>query len=172
MKHFLIITLLLASCSMAPKQPAVHDFGIVKPVPVRRAGEQTIIVDAPKWLWDKGIRYRLLYKSATQVNVYALDRWIAAPPKLFEQLLITSGENLDYSMTVNMLEFEQQFTAADQSKVVLRFSVEASSKLKHSRKEFYLQQPTKTPDAKGAVSGFAQLVREAIDKINDWLSHL
>ncbi len=173
MRYLLIGCLVFfnAGCSVTVKQPALHDFGLSAPATTGQ-GKASISVVAPTWLWDNRIRYRLLYASPSQVRFYGLDRWIAAPPELFEQLLISSGKTRDYVLLVRLQDFEQQFDAADRARVVLRFSVDAyaaDNKQKAITREFYLQQPTQSPDAAGAISGFSDLALKATQSIQDWL---
>jgi cholesterol transport system auxiliary component len=175
----LFSTLLFSTgCSISPKQPALHDFGLSASISANKSQQDNkpaITVDAPTWLWDDRIRYRRLYASRTYVGFYALDLWIASPPELFEQLLISSGKTRNYSLIIRLQDFEQQFDAPDRARVVLRFSVEAYSddtNKKVGTKEFYLERPTTTPDAAGAVSGFANLTRQASDRIQVWLAGL
>jgi len=170
--------LFCSGCSVSPKQPVLHDFG--KPIQasdykIDQWNKPSITVDAPTWLWDNRIRYRLLYSSPTQVGFYALDLWIAPPPELFEQLLISSGKNRNYSLVIRLQEFEQQFDFHDRARVVLRFSVEAHAEGNNKEidtQEFYLERPTATPDAAGAVSGFVKLTQQAAERIQDWLAGL
>lgn len=172
MKTVSILAMLLVGCSINPKPPAEHDFGSSKPLLSQRLVDaQSISVDAPKWIWDKGIRYRLLYKNPTQISSYALDTWVAPPPELFGHLLRASAKNTGYSLAINLLEFEQQFLAPNQAKVVLRFNVDAvtDDQRKHVSQEFYLEQATMSADAAGAVNGFANLTRQAMDRIFEWL---
>ena len=184
MKYFSIGLLLLftvlsgTGCSISSRQPALHDFGL--PVSSStykndRGNNPVINVDAPTWLWEDRIRYRLRYASPNRVGFYTLDLWVAPPPELFEQLLISSGKIQNYSLVILLHDFEQQFDAPDRARVVLRFSVEAYSR-GNSRKaftqEFYLEQPTTTPDAAGAVSGFDNLTRQAAERIQVWLAGL
>jgi cholesterol transport system auxiliary component len=165
-------------CSVSAKLPTMHDFG--SPVSIstyksKRGNNSVINVDAPTWLWDNRIRYRLLYASPTRVGFYTLDLWVAPPPELFEQLLISSGKIQNYSLIIWLQDFEQQFDAPDRARVVLRFSVEAYSddpNKKASTQEFYLERSTTTPDAAGAVNGFANLTRQAADSIQVWLAGL
>ena len=162
-------------CSVSKKHPAIHDFGLPVPVSTIKNNEPTITVDAPTWLWDNRLRYRLLYAAPTQVGFYALDLWIASPPELFEQLLIASGKTQNHPLIIRLTDFEQQFDAPDKAKVVLRFVVEAyanNDKKKIGPQAFYLEQPTPTPDAEGAVNGFAALTRQAANKIQVWLAGL
>ena len=162
-------------CSVSKKHPAVHDFGLPAPVSNSKNNEPAITVDAPTWLWDNRLRYRLLYAAPTQVGFYALDLWIASPPELFEQLLIASGKTQNHPLIIRLTDFEQQFDAPDKSKVVLRFVVEAytnDDKKKIGTQAFYLEQPTPTPDAAGAVNGFSALTQQAANKIQVWLAEL
>ena len=162
-------------CSVSKKHPAVHDFGLPVPVLNGKNIEPAITVDAPTWLWDNRLRYRLLYAAPTQVGFYALDLWIASPPELFEQLLIASGKTQNHPLIIRLTDFEQQFDAPDKARVVLSFVVEAyvnDDKKKIGTQVFYLEQPTPTPDAAGAVNGFAELTRQAANKIQVWLAGL
>ncbi|MFZ2171292.1 MAG: hypothetical protein WAW61_16850 [Methylococcaceae bacterium] len=184
MKHLSIGLLLFSTlmsgtgCSVSSRQPVMHDFGL--PVSTsayksKQGNNPVINVDAPTWLWEDRIRYRLLYASPTHVDFYTLDRWVAPPPELFEQLLISSGKIRNHSLIIWLLDFEQQFDAPDRAHVILRFSVEAYSRdpdKKINSQEFYLEQPTTTPDASGAVRGFAHLTRQAADRIQVWLAGL
>ncbi|MDD5411016.1 MAG: hypothetical protein PHF31_06320 [Methylobacter sp.] len=137
-------------------------------------GAGAVTVGAPTWLWDNRIRYRLLHVEPTHVKFYGLDMWIASPPELFEQMLVSHLKTLNYSLNIQLLEFEQQFDASDRARVVLRFSVDAYSadNKKIATQEFHLEQATKTPDAAGAVSGFADLAQQAAGRIQNWLGGL
>jgi cholesterol transport system auxiliary component len=58
---------------------------------------------------------------------------------------------------------------------VLRFFVEAYSpndKHKLGAKEFYLEQPTKTPNAAGAINSFTDLAYQAGQQIQAWVLDL
>lgn len=172
MRYLMIAGLILftAGCGAPATQPALHDFGLPASS-AAQPGRTLISVNAPTWLWDNRIRYRLLFSSPSQVRFYGLDRWIAPPPELFEQLLVLSGNNQDYALIVRLQDFEQQFDVSDESRVVLRFTVEAySDNKKIKEQEFYLQQPAKSPDAEGAINGFTDLAHQAADKIQAWLA--
>ncbi|NOU42772.1 MAG: hypothetical protein HOO87_04250 [Methyloglobulus sp.] len=167
----------LSNCSILPKaQPsAVHDLGYSNsdaPSLIKVPSQQApITVEASKWLLDNRIRYRLLYADPTEVRFYSLDRWIAPPPELFEQLLNASGKHWTKALTINLHVFEQQFTMAKQAKVVMYFTATTTHAHvdKVIKQDFHLHLPCPTPDAKGAVSGFTLLTRQAIDKIQAWL---
>ena len=169
----------LCGCSLLPKPADLHDFGLpaVNPTIAGDNPEQaaTVTVEAPKWLYDNRIRYRLLYASSTQIRFYALDRWLAPPPELFEQLLTSSNLQSQHPVTVHLLEFEQHFSAPGQAKVLMAFTVDAKSAAKNlveHRQEFRLQRPSPTPDARGAVAAFSSLTKEAAQQIQNWLNSI
>lgn len=163
------LALFSAACSVSDKRPALHDFA-VPPSAADQQGRASVSVNAPTWLWDNRIRYRLLFAQSSQVRFYGLDRWIAAPPELFEHLLNVSGKAQNYNLIIRLQDFEQQFDAPDRASVLLRFVAEAySGNDKIATQAFYLQQPTKTPDAAGAISGFTDLAQQAGMRIQHWL---
>lgn len=170
------IILVFAGCSITPRQPAVHDFGINLANPNSKSvTKPDISVEVPKWLLDNRIRYRLLYAAPTQVRFYTLDRWIAPPAELLEQQLESGGKTLNYPLIIRLMDFEQQFDSPKQAKVVIRFSAEAYStdhKKKIGTLEFRFERWTKTPDAAGAVTAFSELAELAADRIQSWLSGL
>jgi cholesterol transport system auxiliary component len=177
--RILLIPLIMtaAGCSLGHRQqPALHDFGVPVSVPLGKQADNTLVtVNAPKWLMDTRIRYRLLYAAPTQVRFYTLDRWLAPPPELFEQQLAASGKILNYALHIRLLDFEQQFDAPDKARALLRFYVEAfasDNKILLAAQEISLEKVTQTADAAGAVSAFADLTRQAGDKIQDWLARL
>jgi cholesterol transport system auxiliary component len=168
-----------SACSIRPKAPALHDLGysyaiIAKPESTTQFKEtpSSITVESPKWLEDSHIHYRLLFSSPTQVRSYAIDRWIASPPELFEQLLNNSGKQWPKPLMVQLLTFEQQFETPELAKVVMRFTATTipDEKNNHTEKrDFKLQLPCPTADAKGAVTAFNELTRRAADQIQAWL---
>jgi cholesterol transport system auxiliary component len=169
----LALTLALTGCEITQKQPDVHDFGL----PLsggHNANPVAVDIEAPKWLWDTRIRYRLLYKSPTKISFYMLDRWIATPPELFKQQLMAQSQSLRYPLTLKFLDFEQQFLAPNKAQVIMRVSVTALTEDNKplATKEFVWQRPTASPDAKGAVEAFALLVQTAIKEIDSWLEGL
>ncbi|MFZ2407812.1 MAG: hypothetical protein WAW41_21995, partial [Methylobacter sp.] len=83
MRYLLIgwLVFFSAGCSVTAQQPALHDFGLPAPAEIHQ-DKASVSVNAPTWLWDNRIRYRLLFASPSQVRFYGLDRWIAPPPEL------------------------------------------------------------------------------------------
>lgn len=180
MKRPLIGLLLLStsSCSLLTSTPsAVHDFGY----PFANAPSETtaspqqsaVTVEAPKWLTDNRIRYRLLYSTPTQVRFYSLDRWIAPPSELFEQRLNNDGKQWTSPVAIQLQVFEQHFETLNKAKVVMHFTATTTPDDKRHQprtRNFNLQLPCPTPDAKGAVSGFTRLTKQAVDKVQAWVA--
>ena len=124
---FVLVTLLsLSACSILPKPSAVHDLGYpYSQLPTETTAlpqQSPVTVAAPKWLADNHLRYRLLYATPTQVRFYALDRWIAPPPELFEHLLNNSAKQWPMPVNIKLHVFEQQFDSAQQAKVIMHFT--------------------------------------------------
>jgi cholesterol transport system auxiliary component len=170
-----LIFLIAGGCSVFPKvEPsAEHDFGFpLSGAEKNQLSQAQVNVVTPEWLADTRIRYRLLYASPTQVRFYSLDRWIAPPNELFEQMLTTSNKTWPSAYTVQIQSFEQQFDAPGSAKAVIRFSVVSSSDSRENKilkKDFFLQETCPTADAKGAVTGFSILAKKALDEIASWL---
>ncbi|MDP3007824.1 MAG: hypothetical protein Q8N30_01975 [Methylococcales bacterium] len=171
-----VLMLLNSACSTTAKNIALHDFGVV--VGVRASPQPTdktkadISIDSPAWLANDCIHYRLLYAAPTELRCYNLDKWIAPPAELFKQQLLTSGQFSKHRLSIHLLDFEQQFTTAQQTRVVVNVVVdvyEAGSDRLLTTQAFYLQQASATADATGAVAGFAHLTQQAGDKIQQWL---
>lgn len=172
-----LLMLVIGSCSLLPGTPsAVHDFAYpysnTPPETTALLQQSPVTVEAPNWLIDNRIRYRLLYATPTQVRFYSLDRWIAPPSELFEQLLNNNGKLWPTSVNIRLQVFEQQFDAPNQAKVAIHFTAIAmpdDNKHQAHKRDFRLQLPCTTPDAKGAVTSFNMLTRQAVDKIQVWL---
>lgn len=69
----LLLLAAFSSCSVAPdySNPGSHDLG---PVAQHASQQCTVALEAPVWLWDDRIRYRLIYDDVTAVHYYNLDR--------------------------------------------------------------------------------------------------
>ncbi|MCU0734742.1 MAG: PqiC family protein [Methylotetracoccus sp.] len=170
--------LLLAGCQVLPARPplpALHDFGPAPPSAGEAPPWSAVSVDAPEWLQDPMICYRLLYAQPTQVRFYALDRWVASPPDLLAHRWASSRAAEGYELKIELQGFEQVFERPDQSSVSLRFHAEAVDPVRgHSVAErvFRLSQPTRSANAAGAVEAFSRLVSQAAAQVSDWMAKL
>jgi len=168
------------SVSLAPErplQPVAHDFGPVIDLPRERAsgyGSQ-LVVEAPEWLQNDRIHYRLLYSDPTRVRSYALDRWLAPPPMLLAQRLTAGSAAGGCQLRIQLRAFEQLFDRPQSARVVMRFFARVQTPgtgWPVYRKAFRLSRSTTSADAAGAVSGFALLVNDAGHRLRTWLAGL
>ncbi len=170
-----LVALMLNGCSILPQaQPvAVHDFGYPALSPESYPLTQSkVTVEAPMWLSDTRIRYRLLYAEPTQVRFYSLDQWLAPPHELLQPLFETHGKQWPAPITIQLQAFEQQFEAPGRAKATIRFhaiSDRNGNKNNPRTKDFLLQKPCPSADAKGAVAAFSLLTKEAADEVQTWL---
>lgn len=163
-------------CSLTPQQAAVHDFGTgLAKTKVQHNFRADMTVNAPKWLQDNRIRYRLLYSEPSRVRFYGMNRWIAPPGELLEQYFRFGGNYPNRSLVITLLDFEQQFVSPNQAKAVIRLFLEVYTsdhrKLLGTR-ELRLEQWSPTPDAEGTVIAFSELAQKASGQIQNWLKVL
>lgn len=174
---FSIVIGSVSGCVFTDRLPAVHDFGVNQARPENQSSITltTISVEAPKWLMDNRIRYRLLYADPTLVRFYTMDRWIAPPSELMQQYLRTAKHPLKSSLQLKLFNFEQQFITPDRAKMIIAFRIEVfdvDGQQNISAKEFNLERWTVSPDAKGAVKATSELIHQASNQIDRWLNEL
>lgn len=170
--------LISPACSLAvkPAPVAIHDLR-TKHQNQETTGTTWAVgaLDAPAWLWDDRIRYRLLYDDATLIRYYSLDRWEAPPPALLEQRLSNAGAHPDFILRIRLKQFEQEFDTLNRARVIMSLDVEAR-KGKDQRlvgeRSFKLQKMTASADAAGAIQSFIVLSDQAVAKIQAWLAEL
>ncbi len=168
---FLIMT---SACSMRPNLsvPTHHDLGLATEANINNA---TVNVDAPSWLWEERIRYRLLYSNPTAIAYYNLDRWEAPVPTLLEHRLNIAAQGKPINLKIQLMQFEQQFESANNARVVMVLKVSAFSSNGArllSKRVFNFSKNTESPDAAGAIEGFVDLTEQANKELSSWLATL
>ncbi|RLA21769.1 MAG: hypothetical protein DRQ62_09030 [Gammaproteobacteria bacterium] len=163
-----------SACSVGsnPTMPVSHDLGSIA---LANANSIPVTLTAPVWLWNQHIRYRLLYKDATAVAYYNLDRWEAPLPALLESRLKVTGKRQAFTLQIQLTQFEQQFEMINNAHVVMSFTARVFSGDSNSllaKRSFTLSHKTATPDADGAIAGFVILTEEANKDISIWLEAL
>lgn len=169
----------VAACGLTlerPPHPALHDFGPTSgDQNQNRAHWSAVSVDAPEWLQDQRIQYRLLYANPTQVRFYAFDRWLAPPPELLAQRLSVVGGGGRYRLQIQFQQLEQVFERPENAHVVMAFRAnvwEPDADRPVGERVFRLRQATRTPNAAGAVDAFSRVVDRAITMLSDWSTQL
>ena len=173
------LMLAISGCSVFPPPsppPALHDLGPsgnrAEPT---QATWSTVEVDAPQWLQDEHIRYRLLYADPTRVRLYARDQWLAPPPSLLAQRLSLAGGGRGYRLHIRLLDFEQTFDGPKSARVILTFVAKAvtpETSQTAGQRVFQLNRTASSADAAGAVAAFAALVDEAVILIGAWVAEM
>ena len=163
----------VSACSIGPNHglPVRHDLG---PMAISATQGTAVTLDAPVWLWDERIRYRLLYEDATVIRHYNLDRWEAPLPVLLERRLTLNG-NQPFVVQIKLTQFEQQFETLNQARVVMSLMVRALAARDYrliANRSFDLSQNTVSPDAAGAIVGFVKLTDQAKADLQAWLQTL
>ena len=173
-----------AACSLWPAQPPapqLHDFG---PLPVLLKNQASaaltmVSATAPAWLAHDAIHYRLLYDDRTALRSYADHRWAAPPADLLgarlEDMLALgsvddSGSHSGYALSIELLEFEQDFTSVHDAQVHLELQVSLrrpGDGRVIAQRRFVMTQAT-SADVQGAISGLAQLADQASTAIAQW----
>ncbi len=173
--------LLLSACGALPTPPALpalHDFG---PPPASRSAPAADIVvdavDAPSWLADPQIHYRLLFDEPTRLRAYAQNLWVAPPAELLRQRLqvvfdrsgVQRPRAPAYRLRLQLLDFEQVFTSPSSASVQLRAlaSLRVADDLVLVQKRFSISVAA-SPDVQGALAGSAQAAEQLLAQIVHW----
>jgi cholesterol transport system auxiliary component len=178
------LILIVSACSVLPERPSVvalHDFGpSEKFISSGSSGSEatawsTVSVEAPEWLQNKYIRYRLLYVDPTRVRFYAQDHWLAAPSAMLAQRLSPAGGGNGLRLKIQLLEFEQVFDGPQTARVILAFHASVQPPVSEEvigNKVFSLSLPSPTADAAGAVTASAKLIEDAVNSLQTWITEL
>lgn len=166
----LCLNLTLSACGLSAARPSasLHDFG------PPTSGGGAIGIEAPAWLRDERIRYRLLYNDPTQVRFYTLDAWLAPPPALLARQLGGAAGAANIAVRLTLNEFEQRFDSPDSAQIVLGFRAAAESPDGRplGERQFRYAHPCSSADAKGAVDAYAATVAEASTDLQRWIATL
>lgn len=186
-------SLALSSCAIQ-KQDAVtlydlgpqsaHQAGLFLPPgmpPVLIAG-----VQAPYWLDNMMIHYRLTYANDQQIRSYAFSRWNMPPARLMEQKLTariaaaggvvlraSDGINDGIMLRMELDDFSQRFDSPSQS--IAGIELRVSAFRKHTllgQKTFRQNSPAPTSDAAGGVRALATASDAIADRVMAWLAEL
>ncbi|SBT10007.1 putative lipoprotein [Candidatus Accumulibacter aalborgensis] len=187
LKTFLIC---LAACfaagcagNLRKSPPAeVYDFGL----PVQRVAESgrwsnvALEVKASYWLDSSGIDYRLLYESSLKLRSYATSRWAGAPALLLSQRLrqqlglVSAGVQTACLLRFELHEFSQLFDTPQHSRGILQgsASVFASGHRLVAERQFAIEQPAPSADARGGVSALVSASEQLGQQLTVWLRDL
>ena len=195
MIKFVIVLLLLAGCTLAPKKNtpmAVYDLSMQQSIepnssPSINASILVANVTAPIWLDNHEIHYRLAYHDPSRSYTYANSRWVASPAKMFTQRIkgylatrtqkgIVSNHDAlkaDYALHIELAEFTQVFDHLENSRVIVRMRaslIDRSARQMIAQREFASEQNTATADAAGAVKALISASDTVLNELLQWLN--
>jgi cholesterol transport system auxiliary component len=143
-------------------------------------------IQAPTWLDNQMMFYRLNYANDQQLRAYANSQWTMPPAQLFAQRLKTrlsqagsvvvpaSSGAIDLPvLRIEVDDFSQQFESANRStvSVALRTSLFDGRNLR-AQKMFVKQLPTTSADAPGGAVALASASDAIINEMAAWLATL
>ena len=194
--HFLsglliaISLLFLGGCAFNSQPAAIqYDLGPTTSMPAERifsSNMPPIIVsqvDAPAWLNNNKMYYRLSQVNDQQTRFYTRTLWNMPPAKLFREylksLIVSSsgeigGQKISTTNALRLFiyieDFSQYFYSDESSegRIALRASLLGKDNLL-IQKSFYRAIPAPTPDAAGGVKALATGANEIMTEILYWV---
>jgi cholesterol transport system auxiliary component len=168
-----VLAFLLSGCGgAAAPEPKTFDLGLAGPsaaLPAVRIA--AVRAAAPFEATD--MQYRLAYRNAAEIAVFANSRWAAAPAELFrKQLLRAANEKSGKcSLEVEIQEFTQVFSAreASEARIELRAWLGAGASRVATR-GWSVAEPNAGPDAVSGAAAFARAADRAIGEIGGWIA--
>jgi cholesterol transport system auxiliary component len=180
----------LAACSVAHAPPqTTFDLGAMTPALQPAALPPMVVASpgVPSWLDGSEMLYRLGYADSHELRSYANSRWSAPPLQLFEERLkmrlaeaggrvlspAESAQNVTLTLSVDALDFTQQFDRADHGSghVALRVSLFDARKLV-AQTTIAEQEDARSSDAAGGAQALSRASDLAIADIIRWIAGL
>ena len=173
----IVIVALMGACSGQAARLANgprFDFGPGEGAVQAAMGIAAVEVNAPMWLGDGGMQYRLLYAEPAQRREYLESRWVARPGELLEQALarrLAAPAVGRCRLRVELSEFIQMFDSETRGRVVVagRAVLYVGAEAVAAR-SFLLDRPAPSPDAKGGVAAASTAVAALGDELAAWVS--
>ncbi len=190
-----LLTALLAGCGVLQEPPraAVYDFGVPAAVATpaesdKRKQLPALVlaqIGATQTLDSPALLYRLAYANDQQLRPYSLARWSAPPAELVRQRLrerlsadrtvlgpLDPGAAL--TLKIDLDEFSQLFTSADESVGVVRMNATLtrstlSGEEPVAQRSVTVRRPAPTADAAGGVQALTAATDAAADDLAQWL---
>jgi len=186
----LLSVALLSACAGLPERapaPLRYDFGPAAAASQPAAGTRPLLalrVQASPALDSPAMLYRLAYADAQQLRAYSQARWAMVPAELLQQrlreglgrqyVLPPTGDAAPRLLHIELEEFSQLFSSADQSAGLLRLRASllqrtAGGEQLLAQRELQLQQPAASADAAGGVRALGAATDAAVTELVQWL---
>jgi cholesterol transport system auxiliary component len=179
---------LVAGCASKVDAPTQYDLGLLPPAAATAAPALPAVsvadVNAPAWLDNNMMYFRLAYANQLQPRPYAASRWTMPPAQLFQQRLKSrlaqaGGTVLAMSdaalniplLRIDMDDFTQTFDTPAHSLATLQVRASLfNGRTLLAQKSFSRQAATPSADAAGAASAFVAANDGVIDDLMSWLA--
>jgi cholesterol transport system auxiliary component len=179
---------LVAGCASKVDAPTQYDLGLLPPAAATAAPALPAVsvadVNAPAWLDNNMMYFRLAYANQLQPRPYAASRWTMPPAQLFQQRLKSrlaqaGGTVLAMSdaalniplLRIDMDDFTQTFDTPSHSLATLQVRASLfNGRTLLAQKSFSRQAATPSADAAGAASAFVAANDGVIDELMSWLA--
>jgi cholesterol transport system auxiliary component len=179
---------LVAGCASKVDAPTQYDLGLLPPAAATAAPALPAVsvadVNAPAWLDNNMMYFRLAYANQLQPRPYAASRWTMPPAQLFQQRLKSrlaqaGGTVLAMSdaalniplLRIDMDDFTQTFDTPAHSLATLQVRASLfNGRTLLAQKSFSRQAATPSADAAGAASAFVAANDGVIDELMSWLA--
>ena len=186
----LVLSLLLIACSSAPIQPKTFDFGasVSTLTPIASNNKQLQIkladIRVPNSLDGDAMLYRLLYSHAQELLPFSQSRWTMPPAQLLTQrlksnfnqlgiMVINANDGINHIpvLRIELEEFSQHFSSANQSLAVIQFRASLiSESTLLAQRSFQASANCATPDAQGGAQAMPLASDIVLTQLSNWLT--
>ncbi len=169
------ISLLNGCGGAAPAEPRTFDLGLAAPgasLPAVRIS--TVRAVTPFEGTD--MQYRLAYRNAAEIAVFASSRWAASPAELLRKQLLRAAHDKQGKcvLDVEIQEFTQVFSTKETSdaRIELRLWLSATGARATgvATRGWSVVEPNAGPDAVSGAAAFARAADRAIGELSRWIA--
>jgi len=143
--------------------------------------------EAPAWLSDARIYYRLLYHSESAIAAYADARWVDPPAEMLRSLVMDAFRDrgdfaavigpedpvrADLALRLELLDLEQRFATPERSVGVLRVRatlLDPRDRSAVAQRDFAYRVPAPSADASGGVAAERKAARAFAGDLVRWV---
>jgi cholesterol transport system auxiliary component len=168
---------LLAACggqSAAPPAPRSFDLGI-SPLAAKLPPVRVLVVRAAAPFDGTEMHYRLAWRDAAELAVFANSRWAAAPPELVRKSLlraIPAFGDAPCGLALDLQEFTQVFASKDASeaRIELRALLLNASGVRVASRGISVTAPNAGADAPSGAAALGRATDRALAELSTWIS--
>ncbi|QYY31729.1 ABC-type transport auxiliary lipoprotein family protein [Cupriavidus pinatubonensis] len=183
----LAIVSALPGCSLTRASAPVTTYDLGPPLSTQAAAGtlpklRIAQTDGPTWMESNALYYRLQYSQAQRMQSYATQRWVIPPTQLFDGRLREAvaargaltwfGDTSVPALKVDMLEFEQVFDSATDSRGVVRVRATVYQHGMIGQQTFTAREPAPSADGSGGVKALADATDKVIADMLAWAAGL